>query len=303
MTDGFDPCEICGGETWKPVFSGQVRDGAFGSLTHSAATVARCGGCGVERLDEAHVRGEDIYQGAEYRALVGEAVDAEGFFAEHDILQLRNLQQLWPHSLRGAIIADVGCAAGSFLDHVAGLVSCSVAIEPCREYHESLRERGHEVFSTLEEAHGTFDGNLDWVFSFSVIEHVADPRAFLSGIAALLKPGGHALVSTPNRQDILMGLLPEEYPAFFYRTVHRWYFDPDSLHACSAHAGLFCKEMKVAQRFGLSNTLFWLRDKAPNSGKPLPPVDSPVLDAVWRAHLTQTGTGDYLYALLAVNDA
>ena len=96
------------------------------------------------------------------------------------------MEQLWPHGLRGRSIADVGCAAGSFLDNVVGLVGRTVAIEPCRDHHVSLCERGHEVFNSLEEAVEASAGTLDWTFSISVIEHAPDPCAFLSGIAALL---------------------------------------------------------------------------------------------------------------------
>ncbi|HET7681155.1 MAG TPA: class I SAM-dependent methyltransferase [Xanthobacteraceae bacterium] len=295
--DAFKPCEICGTNAWREAYSGPVRDGAFGKLTRETV-VGRCGGCGAERLDEVTAKDDDFYKSVDYRKLLAEPTDAAGFFAEHDILQLKNLEQLWPESLRGRTIADVGCAAGSFLDHVRGLPAKAIAIEPCEEYHDSLKARGYEVYAfagDAKPAHGT----ADWAFSFSVIEHVGDAKKFLTDIKSLLKPGGRLLISTPNRADALMQLLPEVYPSFFYRAVHRWYFDDASLRQAARHAGLDVVDVRCVHRFGLSNALIWLRDKKPGGRKPLPHVGTPLLDAVWARALEAEGVGDYLYAILA----
>ena len=295
--DGFQPCEICGTRAWEEAYRGPVRDGAFGKLTRETV-VARCGGCGAERLDESSTKDEDFYKSVGYRELLAEPTDAAGFFAEHDTLQLKNLEQLWPQSLRDKTIADVGCAAGSFLDHVRGLPKKAIAIEPCAEYHDSLKTRGYEVFSfagDAKPAHGT----VDWAFSFSVIEHTGDARKFLADIRSLLKPGGRLMISTPNRRDALMQLLPDAYRPFFYRAVHRWYFDDASLRQAARHAGLDVVDIRCVHRFGLSNALIWLRDKKPGGRMQLPHVGTPLLDSVWARALEAEGVGDYLYAILA----
>jgi 2-polyprenyl-3-methyl-5-hydroxy-6-metoxy-1,4-benzoquinol methylase len=295
--DGFAVCEICRARDWREAYRGPVRDGAFGQLTEETV-VARCGGCGAERLREASAKNEDFYKSVEYRKLLAEPTDAAGFFAEHDVLQLKNLEQLWPESLRGKTIADVGCAAGSFLDHVRGLPAKAIAIEPCAEYHASLKQRGYDVYPFAADAKPTH-GTVDWAFSFSVIEHVGDAKKFLTDIRALLKPGGRLLLSTPNRADALMQLLPDVYPQFFYRAVHRWYFDESSLHEAARHAGLDVLQVRCVHRFGLSNALIWLRDKKPGGRTQLPHVGTPLLDAVWARALEEKGVGDYLYAVLA----
>ena len=296
-TDGFAACEICGERDWREAYRGPVRDGAFGQLTDETV-VARCGGCGAERLREGTAKDEDFYQSVAYRKLLAEPTDAAGFFAEHDVLQLKNLEQLWPESLRGKTIADIGCAAGSFLDHVRGLPARAIAIEPCAEYHASLKQRGYDVYPFTAEAKPAH-GAVDWAFSFSVIEHVGDAKKFLTDIRVLLRPGGRLLLSTPNRADALMQLLPDVYPQFFYRAVHRWYFDESSLREAARHAGLDVLQVRCVHRFGLSNALIWLRDKKPGGRTQLPHVATPLLDAVWARALEAQGVGDYLYAVLA----
>ncbi len=152
MPTSFAPCEICGGKEWAVVYVGSVRDGAFGRLSRSEAAVGRCQTCGVDRLDEALCKEEDFNRTEEYHSLLAEPTDAAEFFAEHDILQLRNLSEIRPGPIRGKVIADAGCAAGSFLDHVWGLASKAIAIEPCEVYHESLKNRGYVVYNSPVEA-------------------------------------------------------------------------------------------------------------------------------------------------------
>lgn len=163
----------------------------------------------------------------------------------------------------------------------------------CRD---SLRWRSLEVFALSDEVAAARGKDVDLATSFSVIEHVVDSRAFLTDIAAMLKPQGEVLISTLNHSDILMELLLDEYPSFFYRTVHRWYFNAASLEYCALAAGLELVEIRVCHRFGLGNAMGWLRGRRPQAEVALPFMDSSILDVAWRASLDAAGRGDYLYA-------
>lgn len=290
-------CEICGHSGMEITYHGQVRDGSFGNFSDSNAVITRCGNCGVERLNEESCRSKDIYESEQYRSILNESTGSKGFFAEHDKLQIRNLNVLWPHSLRDKLIADIGCAAGSFLDHVRGLAKKAIAIEPCQVYHESLAKRGYQVYPYVHDALVEQRGAVDVVFCFSVIEHVLNPRLFLEDISLLLKQNGLLILGTPNRRDILMELLPDIYPSFFYRTVHRWYFDINSLRFCVEKAGIEILEEKCIHRFGLSNALAWLRDRKPVGDIAFPHVNT-MLDRIWKNHLEERQVGDYLYFVL-----
>jgi len=296
------PCEICKADDWSPVYTGPVRDGSFGSVTSEDHTVYQCALCGIQRLEESACKDDSFYAGKKYRELLGEESDAEGFWAAHDIHQIRNLNVLWPHSVRNRVVADVGCAAGSFLDHLSGLAEICLAIEPCQEYHPSLKEREYKVYDSINLAQKDYAGQVDLVFSLSTVEHVENPFEFFDQIRQLLKPEGLFLVSTPNRHDILMDLLGDEYKRFFYRTVHRWYFDMESLSSLAKRCHFEILQERCLQRFGISNALLWLRDRRPSGDQPLPYLADPLLNKLWKNYLESKNIGDYLYLLVKPGD-
>ena len=297
MTVSFGSCEICGSTTWRPIFTGAVRDGVFGGDL-SNGTVARCGGCSADRLEEALCPGDGFYETEAYRRKLQEELTTEGHYAVSDALQIFTQQAIWPQSLRGKIVADIGCAGGSFLDHVAGLADHAVAIEPCSIYHSSLKARGYEVFPYATNARKDYSGRIDLAVSIQVIEHVRNPRAFLEEIRPLLSPQGRLVISTPNRADILMDLLPGDFPSFFYRTVHRWYFDKASLEECARRAGFDVAEVHFVHRYGMANSVAWLRDRRPTGRQRIDAIE-PLADELWQSYLKQAGRTDCIYAVLA----
>ncbi len=300
-TSRFGTCDICDGQSWSLVYHGSVRDGVFGQVREDVA-VGECLGCGVCRLEESACLQDNVYESAEYRQKLKQPLDVGGYFATHDQLQLFSLEALWPRSLRGLTVADVGCGGGSFLDHVSGVASKIIAVEPSSIYRRALTERGFDVFDYAASAAEQIGPTVDFVVSFQVIEHVKDPVGFLADIRKLLRPMGRVLISTPNRRDILMDLLPDDFPSFFYRVVHRWYFDAQSLSTCAARAGLQVTATKHVHRYGLSNAMAWLRDRRPTGRKPMVPIDG-TMDAMWRAWLESTGRSDALYMILARDDS
>lgn len=294
----FGACEICGDARWEIVYEGLVRDGAVGASTADAGRVGQCTSCGVRRLEERWCRDESIYADAAYRALIGERASAKDFHEKHDAAQFRHLVLLGSLlSLRDKVVADVGCGGGSLLDMASGMASACVGVEPNREYHGDLSQKGYSAFSSCEEAAQEWAGKVDVAVTLNVIEHVSDPVDFLRSIADLLTDDGTIVVGTPNAGDWLLSQLPE-YRAFFYRTVHRFYFDATSLQQCARSAGLTVTGVRYFQRHGLSNAMLWLRDRRPMGGQSLAGLTDSDVDVLWSRHLERTGQADQLFALL-----
>ncbi len=80
MTEsGFPACPVCGTQNWTPVYQGPVRDGVFGRFSPET-TVARCGGCGVDRLDEKDCIDDAAYQSEAYRTKLQQELDSDRYF-------------------------------------------------------------------------------------------------------------------------------------------------------------------------------------------------------------------------------
>lgn len=295
----FAPCEICGADKWVSVYRGPIRDGIFGSLRDDAQ-VCRCGGCGAERLDESVCPPDSFYESEAYREKLAKGLNSDTYFAEHDELQMHTLRAIWPTNLRSATVADIGCGGGSLLDHVRGWSARQVAVEPYATYRDGLAARGYATYPYAKDAVLDWAGRIDLAFSIQVIEHTANPRAFLEQIRPLLSADGRLVISMPNRKDILFDMLPEDFPSFFYRVVHRWYFDVESLSACARLAGFTVEQVRPVHRYSMGNALRWLRDRKPTGNAPMESV-LPIVDSFWAGYLEQTGKSDCIYLALSVN--
>lgn len=290
----FPRCPNCGGTTWSPIYQGAVRDGAFGRSKQG--TVARCDGCAVDRLAESLCLKPEAYRG-DYRHHVGQSHDLDKHYATHDELARFTIDTIWPDSLREEVVADVGCGGGSLLDHVRGLPAEMIAIDPDECFAASLQQRGYRWYTDASTAAADWKGKVDVAFSIQVIEHVDNPHIFLEGIRDLLSDEGTLVLSTPNRADILMDLLPQEFQSFFYRTQHRWYYDAASLSDAATRAGLKVQEVRHVHRYGMANALLWLRDRKPSGRTAIGMIDR-FADTMWRTWLESIGRADNLYVLL-----
>ena len=282
-------CGICDGKDHDVLYHGPIRTGRFGSYSAERRTVWRCLRCGAGRLPGATVD----YESGEYRTLVDGGDTIEAFRRLHDAEQAEKLRRLGTDRLRDAVCMDVGCGGGSFLDLVKGFARTTIGIEPTPSLRSALSAGGHLAFSYCAEVPREWSGRVDVAVAFSLVEHVPDPVGLLQDVHRLLAPEGRLLVSTPNRRDWLLELLPDDYARFFYRQVHRWYFDADSLRTLLGTAGFTDISVSHAHRFDVSNAVLWLRDKRPTGVGAMP--SPPGADAMYRAMLEATGRADYMY--------
>jgi len=287
-------CEICDSSEWGIVYSGRIRDGVYSKFCNDAS-VYQCKKCGVQRLLESDCIPEEYYETGEYRDKLSQNLVLDSAIKEHELLNKFTFESIWPLTIRNKSILDVGCGTGSLLDTFKGVSKLQVGIEPCEPYLLNMIEKGHEVYkSTSMLANEYGPESFDMAFSIQVIEHVLNPKLFLKDIFPLLQPGADLIISTPNRNDILMSILPKEFPSFFYRTQHRWYFDKKSLEFCATSAGYEVIETKHIHRYGMSNMLYWLRDLQPKGMKKMEGINR-LADGLWKSYLENTCQSDNIY--------
>src|SRR4051795_4042534 len=103
--------------------------------------------------------------------------------------------------LEGKSALDVGCGAGLLAEPLARLGAKVTGIDAAPELIAVAREHAAARGLAIDYRAGdvqALDGQFDLVTSMEVIEHVADPAAFLNALAARLAPGGLMILSTPN---------------------------------------------------------------------------------------------------------
>lgn len=101
-------------------------------------------------------------------------------------------------------LLDVGCGPGYFVAEAVRHGWEASGVDLNGDSVELARAQGLHVDQGHMETLETDDGSLDVVALWDSIEHGRDPRATLTAVHRLLRPGGLAAVSTPN----LGGLYP-----------------------------------------------------------------------------------------------
>lgn len=116
---------------------------------------------------------------------------------------------------RGRLL-DIGCGTGNFLAsaqragyEVTGIELDAKAARMARELFELQRVSALEP---EELARRYPEERFDVVTFFEVLEHQAEPRAFLEAAKACLRPGGHVALSVPNRERWQAGIDVLDYP-------------------------------------------------------------------------------------------
>lgn len=157
--------------------------------------------------------------------------------------------------LAGRTGVDVGCGAGLLTEPLARLGAAMTGVDAAPENVGAARTHAaaggvdvNYVAGGIEDLAGR---TFDLVVSMEVIEHVADPVAFVAGLAGALAEGGVMILSTPNRTPLSrlamitlgegMGAIPKD--------THDWrrFLNPEELEELLGEAG-----MRVIDRSGLS---------------------------------------------------
>ena len=152
------------------------------------------------------------------------------------------------HGLRplaGKAALDVGCGAGLLAEPLARLGAEVTAIDAAPELIDVAKTHASGQGLEIDYRHCAVEdlgGQFDLVTSMEVIEHVADPQAFLTSLAARLAPDGLMILSTPNRtawSKLLMITIAEGFGQISRGTHdHGKFITPDEMKAMMAAVGL-----------------------------------------------------------------
>ena len=150
---------------------------------------------------------------------------------------------------KGLRILDIGCGGGLLSEPMARLGATVVGADaaerniPVARIHAEQSGLDIDYRFTTAEAMADAGEQFDAVINMEVVEHVADPLAYLTACQTLLKPGGLHICSTINRnpKSYVMAIIGAEYVMrWLPKGTHEWnkFITPDELFELLKNAGL-----------------------------------------------------------------
>ena len=153
--------------------------------------------------------------------------------------------------LAGRTALDVGCGAGLLTEPLTRLGAAVMGVDASEELIAVARDHAAGQGLSIDYRAGELaqlESQFDLVTCMEVIEHVADPAAFVKALAKRLAPDGLLIMSTPNAtawSKVLMITLAEgigQIP----KGTHDFdkFMSPDRMRALLSDAGLRCLDVE-----------------------------------------------------------
>lgn len=150
---------------------------------------------------------------------------------------------------QGLRLLDIGCGGGLLSEPMARLGASVVGADaaarniPVAQVHAEQSGLDIDYRHTTAEALAADGERFDVVLNMEVVEHVADPQAYLKACHDLLEPGGLHICSTINRtpKSFALAIVGAEYVMrWLPKGTHDWnkFITPDELFGLMQTAGL-----------------------------------------------------------------
>src|SRR5215213_184588 len=153
--------------------------------------------------------------------------------------------------LDGKTALDVGCGAGLLAEPLARLGANVTGLDASSELIEAALTHAAAMGLAIDYRSGDLQdlaGEFDLITCMEVIEHVANPAAFVNALARRLAPDGLLVMSTPNATSWsrLMMITLGEGLGRIPRGTHDFdkFIAPERMKLLVADAGLKCVDVE-----------------------------------------------------------
>lgn len=226
-------CDLCGATDHRPHWN-------CGEFSY-----VRCKGCGVVYQNPQPLQ-DELLQRYDNDYFAYEVENEKKFFR----LMLLGLADIRFDEIEARLIPgersflDVGCATGLLLDYQRSRGWKTSGVEICRQSAQfGIQERSLDIhIGTLESARFP-DASFDVVHFSHLIEHLNNPGAFLTEVSRVLKPGGWAVVTTPNTQGLQAVVFQQNWRSAI--ADHLYLFSKRNLKKALGHHGLHVRREKT----------------------------------------------------------
>ena len=159
----------------------------------------------------------------------------------------------------GLSLIDIGCGGGLMSEPMRRMGFEVTAVDASSENIGTARahaeEQGLDIAyraATVEQVEAEGAGPFDVVLVLEIIEHVADPQAFIRACSRLMAPGGILVAATLNRtmKSLALGKIAAEYILRWVpEGTHDWrqFLKPDEIRSM-----LSAEPVTVTGPFGLA---------------------------------------------------
>ncbi len=156
----------------------------------------------------------------------------------------RDTQALRP--FEGLSILDIGCGGGLVCEPLARLGATVTGADADAQAITTAQAHADDMGLCIDYRNAPAEeigARFDVVLALEIIEHVADPAAFVKSVSKLCKPGGLVIFSTLNRnaKSFALGIMAAEYILRWVpRGTHSWkkFIKPSELSRFARDAGL-----------------------------------------------------------------
>jgi len=153
--------------------------------------------------------------------------------------------------LEGRKALDVGCGAGLLAEPLTRLGAEVTGLDASAEVVAAARAHAAAMSLAIDYRAGDVQelvGQFDLITAMEVIEHVADPAAFIGALAERLAPDGLLILSTPNATNwsrLMMITLGEGFGQI-PKGTHDFakFIGPERMNVLLADAGLACLDVE-----------------------------------------------------------
>jgi 2-polyprenyl-6-hydroxyphenyl methylase/3-demethylubiquinone-9 3-methyltransferase len=211
---------------------------------------------------QAHQTTVDPLEVAKFEAMATEWWDPNGKFKPLHMLNPCRLDYITsqiageydrdlsvPNTFKGLRILDIGCGGGLLSEPMARLGAEIIGVDaaerniPVAAAHAAQSGLNIDYRHTTAEAMVAEGERFDVVINMEVVEHVADPLAYLTACQELLKPGGLHICSTINRnpKSFIFAIIGAEHVMrWLPKGTHEWnkFITPDKLFDLLSKSGM-----------------------------------------------------------------
>lgn len=160
-----------------------------------------------------------------------------------------------PQMLKGLRLLDIGCGGGLLSEPMARMGAKVLGADAAprnigtASAHAAQMGLKIDYRCTTAEALAAKGARFDVVLAMEIIEHVADPGAFVATCAELLAPGGLFICSTLNRtaKSFALAIIGAEWVMrWLPKGTHEWqkFITPAELAAMTRSAGLAVEDQQ-----------------------------------------------------------